>query len=96
MLLDLNDPNSIVRWWEVYPERHGPLLKDLAALRPQYRHAINAAGQLIEGSPRLRDRLERARAAEAAWQERLAAGRAAWDAADDDAADDPPPPELAD
>ena len=49
MLLDLNDPNSIVRWWEVYPERHGPLLKELAALRPQYRHAINAAGQLIEG-----------------------------------------------
>ncbi len=52
MLLDLNDPKSIVAWWEVFPERHGPLLADWAQRRPEVRGAIALASQMIRANPR--------------------------------------------
>lgn len=52
MLLDLNDPPSIVAWWEVFPERHGPLLADWAQRRPEVRGAIALASQMIRANPR--------------------------------------------
>lgn len=77
MLLDLNDPLSIVRWWEVYPERHGPLLQDLARRLPQFRHPIAQASRLIEDSPHLHEALGRARRAQQALD---AAPSLAWHA----------------
>jgi hypothetical protein len=52
MLLDLNEPKSIVAWWEVFPERHGPLLADWAQRRPEVRGAIALASQMIRANPR--------------------------------------------
>jgi|GEM_PF-865893 len=52
MLLDLNDPKSIVAWWEVFPERHGPLLANWAQRRPEVRGAIAVASQMIRANPR--------------------------------------------
>ncbi len=52
MLLDLNDPKSIVAWWEVFPERHGPLLAHWAQRRPEVRGAIALASQMIRANPR--------------------------------------------
>lgn len=52
MLLDLNDPKSIVAWWEVFPERHGPLLANWAQRRPEVRGAIALASQMIRANPR--------------------------------------------
>lgn len=52
MLLDLNDPKSIVAWWEVFPERHGPLLAHWAQRRPDVRGAIALASQMIRANPR--------------------------------------------
>jgi hypothetical protein len=83
MLLDLNDPLSIVRWWEVYPERHGPLLQDLAQRLPQFRSGIQQAQRLIADTPRLHAALDRARRAEQAL-EQLAASRPACEDQDDD------------
>lgn len=52
MLLDLNNPQSIVAWWEVFPERHGPLLANWAQRRPEVRGAIALASQMIRANPR--------------------------------------------
>lgn len=51
MLLDLNDPGSIVRWYDVFPERHGALLTDWSQRRPEHRAAIARACRLIQADP---------------------------------------------
>ncbi len=51
MLLDLNDAESIVSWWAVYPERHGALLADWARRRPEHRAAIAQARRIIHTQP---------------------------------------------
>lgn len=51
MLFDLNDPTSIVAWWQVCPDRHGPLLADWARRRPDVRSSIARAGQMIRSNP---------------------------------------------
>ena len=60
MLLDLNDASSIVEWWAVYPQRHGPLLADWAQRRPEYRGSILEARRRIKANPVTRGLLERA------------------------------------
>ena len=62
MLLDLNDPESILKWWAVYPARHGALLSDWSHRRPEYRAAIAQARALIKADPDLRAALARSRA----------------------------------
>ena len=51
MLLDLNDPKSIVEWLKVYPSRHGALLRDWASRRADVRPAIVLAGRLMRADP---------------------------------------------
>jgi hypothetical protein len=66
MILNLNDPASIVAWWQVLPERHGPQLQAFARLRPQFAGAIRAALRRIKTDPQLQSLAERCRAVEAA------------------------------
>lgn len=47
MILNLNDPASILAWWQVLPERHGSQLLAMARLRPQFALPIQAALQRI-------------------------------------------------
>lgn len=61
MHLDLNNPRSIVAWWQVYPERHGPQLSALARLQPQFAASIREARRLIDGDPLLAERHAAAR-----------------------------------
>lgn len=53
MLLNLNDPSSIVAWWQVLPERHGSQLKAMARMWPQYALPIRAAMRRIATDPAL-------------------------------------------
>lgn len=57
MLLDLNDPLSIVAWWRVWPERHDGFLEQKAKLSPQFRPAIREAQRRIAASPELQQLL---------------------------------------
>ena len=61
MLLDLNDPVSIVRWYAVFPGRHGALLADWWSRRPEHRGSIERARQLIKADPKLRSTMKHAR-----------------------------------
>jgi hypothetical protein len=47
MLLNLNDPTSIVNWWKVWPARHDKHLHALLANRPQFAAAIRSARRQI-------------------------------------------------
>ncbi|WP_343639683.1 hypothetical protein [Roseateles sp.] len=58
MLLDLNDPSTIVEWWAVHPQRHGALLADWAHRRPEHRGAIMEARRRIKADPFKRRVLE--------------------------------------
>lgn len=60
MLLDLNDASTIVEWWAVYPQRHGPLLADWAQRRPEHRSAILEARRRINADPKKRRLFEQA------------------------------------
>lgn len=73
MILNLTDPASIVAWWQVLPERHGPQLQAFARLRPQFAGAIRTALRRIKADPELRPLLERGRAAAAALERDLVA-----------------------
>ena len=52
MHLNLNDPDSIVRWWRVYPERHWCYLEFYETHSPQYQAAIRQARRRIQADPR--------------------------------------------
>jgi hypothetical protein len=54
MLLDLNDPMSIVAWWRVWPERHGEFLTHKLRSSAQFAPGIRAAQRLIAEDPALR------------------------------------------
>jgi len=59
MLLNLNDPDSIVRWWCVLPERHDGVLEQTLRLSPQFAPAIKEAQRRIAGSQDLQAALDR-------------------------------------
>lgn len=59
MLLDLNDAESIVRWWKVLPERHDGVLEQTLRLSPQFAPAILAAQRRIARSEELQALLAR-------------------------------------
>lgn len=48
MQLNLEEPESIVQWWRVSPERHWLCLEALEAQSPQFRSAIRDARHRIE------------------------------------------------
>lgn len=51
MNLNLKDPDSIVRWWRCFPERHWLYLEVFEARTPQFRLAIRSARQRIKAEP---------------------------------------------
>jgi len=59
MLLDLNDPESIVQWWMVLPERHDGVLEQTLRLSPQFAPAIREAQRRIARSADLQALLAR-------------------------------------
>ncbi|MEJ6001107.1 hypothetical protein [Paucibacter soli] len=59
MILNLNDPASILAWWQVLPQRHGSQLLVLARLRPQFAAGIQAALQRIRADASLNALFER-------------------------------------
>ncbi|MCV2350314.1 hypothetical protein [Paucibacter sp. Y2R2-4] len=62
MKLNLGDPASIVAWWKILPERHGPQLEAFERLRPQFAPPIRAAWRIIKADPKLRPAFEQSRA----------------------------------
>lgn len=60
MLLNLNDPDSIVSWWLTFPERHDAYLDYVARHSPQFGPAIRQARQQLRADPKLRELLENA------------------------------------
>ena len=46
MIVNLRDPASILAWHRVNPERHGPQLKAIAKIHPQFRDAIRRAAKM--------------------------------------------------
>lgn len=59
MLLDLKDPESIVRWWKVFPARHDGALEQTLRLTPQFAPAILEAQRRIARSEELQALLDR-------------------------------------
>lgn len=59
MLLNLNDVDSILRWWQVLPERHDGVLEQTLLLSPQFSPAIREAQRRIAASEELQAMLRR-------------------------------------
>lgn len=53
MLLNLNDPDSIVAWWTVLPDRHDAYLAHKLRVSPEFAPAINEARRRIAARPDL-------------------------------------------
>ena len=65
MLLNLNDPESILDWWKVFPDRHASFLDYKLKSSPEFAPAIREAQRRISNSSELSGLL-----AEAAQQRR--------------------------
>ncbi|KQY88282.1 hypothetical protein [Pelomonas sp. Root1444] len=74
MLLNLNEPESIVAWWKVFPERHDGFLNYKLSVSPEFAPAIREAQRRIAASSELRDlqaeSVRQRRQHEALWAER--------------------------
>lgn len=57
MLLNLNDPVSILTWWQILPERHDEYLTHKARVSPEFAPAINEARRRIAATPQLAGQL---------------------------------------
>lgn len=53
MQLDLNSVDSILAWWQVWPERHDSYLDYKLSASPEFAPAIHAARRRIAASPEL-------------------------------------------
>lgn len=53
MFLNLNDVNSIIDWWQVFPERHSSYLEYKLRVSPEFAPAIREAQRHIAGSAEL-------------------------------------------
>ncbi|PZP34472.1 MAG: hypothetical protein DI603_05830 [Roseateles depolymerans] len=51
MQLNLMDPDSILRWWRCFPERHWHYLEAFETGSPQFRFAIRQARRRIQADP---------------------------------------------
>ncbi|WP_457422080.1 hypothetical protein [Roseateles sp. P5_E7] len=60
MLLNLNDPESIVAWWTVLPDRHDQFLAHKLRVSPEFAPAINEARRRIAARPEMADSLREA------------------------------------
>jgi len=59
MLLNLNDTESILAWWKVWPVRHNEYLGVQLAARPQFASAIREAQRRIASDAELQALLAR-------------------------------------
>ena len=50
MLLNMNDPESILKWWRVWPERHDAYLEHVLKSSPEFAPSIRAAQSRIASS----------------------------------------------
>lgn len=50
MFLNLNDAESILSWWSVFPARHDAALEQMLLSRPQFGQSIRAAQRRIRAS----------------------------------------------
>lgn len=50
MLLNMNDPESILKWWRVWPERHDAYLEHVLKSSPEFAPSIRAAQSHIASS----------------------------------------------
>lgn len=62
MFLNLNDPDSIVTWWMVLPERHDEYLSHKLRVSPEFSPAINEARRRIASQPELNRMLQQSTA----------------------------------
>jgi len=53
MIVSLNDPESVLRWWKVFPERHDAFLEFKLKVSPQFAPAIREVQRRIAASPEL-------------------------------------------
>lgn len=53
MLINLHDPDSVLRWWRVWPERHHPLLEFWLNTRPETAPSIREVQRRISSEPEL-------------------------------------------
>ena len=53
MILNLNDPDSIVRWWKVRPLEHGDFLAYKLSVSPEFAQGILEARRRIAADPEL-------------------------------------------
>lgn len=53
MQLNLSDPDSIVAWWQVLPDRHGSYLAYKAKASPEFAPTIREALRRIAADPDL-------------------------------------------
>ncbi|GAJ05742.1 unnamed protein product [marine sediment metagenome] len=53
MLLNLNDPESILTWWTVLPDQHDAFLAHKLRISPEFAPAIKEAQRRIATSPEL-------------------------------------------
>lgn len=77
MFLDLNDADSIVAWWSIFPARHQAALDQMLASRPQFGQSIRAAQRRIAGSEKLQALLNRSLAQQDEYLAYMSARRAA-------------------
>ncbi|KQW51205.1 MULTISPECIES: hypothetical protein [unclassified Roseateles] len=54
MFLNLNDVESILSWWSVFPARHDAALEQMLLSRPQFGQKIRAAQRRIATSEHLK------------------------------------------
>ena len=60
MHLNLNDPDSIVAWWTVLPDRHDDYLAYKLQVSPEFAPSINEARRRIAAHPDLAELLDQA------------------------------------
>lgn len=59
MLVNLNDPESILSWWKVWPARHSVFLEHKPLTSPEFASAIREAQRRIAADPMLTAMLAR-------------------------------------
>lgn len=74
MFLNLNDPASILAWWQVNPDRHNGYLEQKLRLSPEFGQTIREAQRRIAGDANLQGLLARS-VSDRLQQERLQAER---------------------
>lgn len=60
MLVNMNDPVSVLAWWKVWPARHDPMLEHWISTQPQFAPSIREVLRMIASAPALSELLAEA------------------------------------